>query len=185
MPAPVRVTALYWSLTFRAETAAARMNRLDLERLATFSDSVRDSTLKRLRRVPVGRENDAVLDGMMSPADIAAHLIGSDQSLFALPVTKFSGKGLGRAGQQVVRDTDEYAALIETLVRLRETRREFILVQDDDSLAELISFEMLSGDGEMDLGSMIYLHLDHEIHHRGQLVVILRHLCEIADKESV
>ncbi len=161
------------------------MNRLDLERLATFSDSVRDSTVKRLRRVPVGRENDTVLDGMMSPADIAAHLIGSDESMFTLPATKFLGKGLGAAGQQVVRDTDEYVALIETLVRLRRARREFILAQDDHTLAELIPFDSLSGRGERDLASMIYLFLDHEIHHRGQLVVILRHLCEIADKESV
>ena len=161
------------------------MNRLDLERLATFSDSVRDSTVKRLKRVPVGRENDTVLEGMMSPADIAAHLMDSDQRMFALPATKFLGKGLGAAGQQVVRDTDEYAALIETLVRLRQMRREFILVQDDDSLAELIQFESLSGEGEMDLASMIYRFLDHEIHHRGQLVVILRHLCDIPDKESL
>ncbi len=161
------------------------MNRLDLERLATFSDSVRDSTLKRLRRVPVGRENDTVLDGMMSAADIAAHLIDSDERMLALPTTKFRGKGLGEAGQQVVRDREEYIGLIETLVRLRRTRREFILAQDDETLAELIPFDSLSGKGEAELGSMIYLQLDHEIHHRGQLVVILRHLCEIADKESV
>ena len=75
------------------------MNRLDLERLATFSDSVRDSTLKRLRRVPVGRENDTVLDGMMSAADIAAHLIDSDQSKLALSATKFRGKSLGATGR--------------------------------------------------------------------------------------
>ena len=92
------------------------MNRLDLERLATFSDSVRDSTLKRLRRVPVERENDTVLDGMMSAADIAAHLIDSDERMLALPTTKFRGKGLGEAGQQLVRDREEYIGLIETLV---------------------------------------------------------------------
>ena len=119
----------------------------------------------------------------MSPADIAAHLIDSDQRMLALPTAKFLGKTLGAAGQHVVKDTDEYAALIETLVRLRETRREFILVQDDDSLAELVRFESLSGSGEMDLASMIYLFLDHETHHRGQLVVILRHLCGASNED--
>ena len=161
------------------------MNRLDLERLATFSDSVRDSTLKRLRRVPVGRENDAVLDGMMSPADIAAHLIDSDERLFVLPATRFLGKTLGAAGQLVVRDREEYIGLIEALVRLRTTRREFILVQDDHTLAELIRFDLLSGSGEMDLASMIYQFLDHEIHHRGQLVVVLRHLRETSNNDPV
>lgn len=186
MPAPVSLAALCLVPSFRAETAAARMNRLDLERLATFSDSVRDSTLKRLRRVPIGRENDTVLEGMMSPADIAAHLIGSDEGIFRASRDKvLVGKGLGAAGQRVVADRQEYVALIETLVRLRETRREFILAQDDHTLAELIPFDTLSGKGERDLASMIYLFLDHEIHHRGQLVVILRHLREIADKESV
>ncbi len=161
------------------------MNRLDLERLATFSDSVRDSTLKRLRLVPVGRENDAVLDGMMSPADIAAHLIDSDERILVLPATKFLGKTLGAAGQRVVADRQEYVALIETLVRLRRARREFILAQDDHTLAVLIRFDSLSGRGEMDLGSMIYRFLDHETHHRGQLVVALRHFRESSNNEPV
>ena len=154
------------------------MNQLDLERLASYSDSVRDSTLKRLRQVPEGRENDTVLKGMMSPADIAAHLIDSDQRLFQLPATRFSAGDVGVAGQLVVGDRDEYAAQVETLVDLRQTRREFILAQDDASLAELIPFEWLSGTGEMDLAAMIYRWLDHETHHRGALVVILRHFSE-------
>ena len=154
------------------------MNHVDLERLATFSDSVRDSTLKRLNRVPHGRENDTVLEGMMSPADIAAHLIDSDQSLFGLVATKFSAGKVGVAGQLVVSDTDEYSEQIETLVSLRQIRREFILSQDDASLTELIPFEWLSGRGEMDLASMIYRVLDHETHHRGALVVSLRHLSD-------
>ena len=103
--------------------------------------------------------------------------------MLALPATKFRGKGLGAAGQQVVRDREEYVGLIETLVRLRRTRREFILTQDDETLAELIPFDSLSGKGEAELGSMIYQHLDHEIHHRGQLVVVLRHLCETSNSE--
>ena len=61
---------------------------------------------------------------------------------------------------------------------LRQTRREFILSQDDASLTELIPFDWLSGKGEMDLASMIYGVLDHETHHRGALVVILRHLSD-------
>ena len=51
------------------------MNPTDIERLASFSDRVRDSTLKRLRRVPEGQENAAFPDGAMSFADTADHLI--------------------------------------------------------------------------------------------------------------
>ena len=152
------------------------MNQLDLERLAKFSDDIRDSTLKRLRLVPGGRENDSVSDGMMSPADIAAHLIQCDEKLFKAPSTRFSGKTLGVAGQKVVSDAREYARLVASLERLRETRREFILAQDDASLAEPIAFEWLIGKGEMDLGSMLYRTLDHEIHHRGALAVFLRYI---------
>lgn len=150
------------------------MNQTDLERLAAFSDSVRDSTLKRLKKVPRGRENDTALAGMMSPADIAAHLIEADRRMFAIPATKFSAKNLGVAGQGAVGDTEEYEAQIQVLEDLRQTRRKFILAQDNTSLAELISYSWLSGRGEMDLGSMIYRLLDHEVHHRGALVVILR-----------
>jgi len=152
------------------------MDQLDLERLAKFSDDVRDSTLKRLKLVPGGRENDCFPDGTMSPADIAAHLIQCDEKLFELPRTRFSAKTLGVAGQRVVRDAHEYARLVASLERLRETRREFILAQDDASLAEPIAFERLIGKGEMDLGSILYRTLDHEIHHRGALAVFLRHM---------
>ena len=155
---------------------ASKMNRLDLERLATFSDDVRNSTLKRLRRVPGGRENDSIPDGMMSPADIAAHLVQCDEKLFELPSTRFCAKTLGVAGQQVVTDAREYATLVTSLEHLRETRRKFILAQDDASLAELIAFESLIGKGEMDLCSILYRTLDHEIHHRGALAVFLRHI---------
>jgi len=51
------------------------MNSTDLEHLAAFSDRVRDSTLKRVRRVPDGKENAAFPHGAMSFADIADHLI--------------------------------------------------------------------------------------------------------------
>ncbi len=153
-----------------------RMNDLDFERLAALSDDVRDSTLKRLKQIPVGRENDSALPGMMSPADIAAHLMDSDEGLLAVLDTRISAAGLGAAGQRIVGNREEYDALIETLVRLRTTRRKFILAQDDTSLAAMIPFEWQNAKGEMDLGSMIYRVLDHEAHHRGALAVILRHL---------
>jgi len=156
--------------------AVNEMNQLDLERLAKFSDDVRDSTLKRLKLVPNGRENDSVIDGMMSPADIVAHLIQCDEKLFELPSTLFSAKTLGVVGQQVVSDAHEYARLVASLERLRETRREFILAQNYASLAEPIAFEWLIGKGKMDLGSIIYHTLDHEIHHRGALAVFLRYV---------
>ena len=49
--------------------------------LATFSNSVRNSTMKRLRRVPEGAENWAPFEGGMSFADLAYHIIECDVAI--------------------------------------------------------------------------------------------------------
>lgn len=50
--------------------------------LATFASAVRESSLKRLRAVPVGAENWRVDPEAMSFADTAQHLIDCDEWLF-------------------------------------------------------------------------------------------------------
>lgn len=150
------------------------MNQTDIKRLADFSDRVREATIKRLRLVPAGKENMSFPEGSMSPADIAAHLVHIDEVMIDLPKTRFKGKDLGVQGQGRVRSRDEYDNRVLELSALKDKRRDFILAQDDDSLAVAIEFEALSGSGTTDLGAMIYRLLDHEIHHRGALAVYLR-----------
>jgi len=150
------------------------MNRKDLERLANFSDSVRDSTLKRLNRVPEGEENDRRPPGAMSPADLADHLIQIDEALLQCLFSKHKGKNLGYEGQKIINEPKQFLELIEKLKALKLKRRTFILDLDDEKLATPIIFDSLSGSGEMEFGDILYRTIDHEIHHRGGLVAFLR-----------
>ena len=149
------------------------MNRTDLERLASFSDSVRDSTLKRLRAVPKGQENFRCPDGAMSFADLADHLIHADKVCMKLLETRFKGKDLGKSRGKVVQDREEFDALIEALEDLQQLRHEFVMSMDDDKLSTVIRYDLLKGKGEMSLGAFLYGILDHETHHRGAMVVYL------------
>jgi len=150
------------------------MNQRDINRLVDFSDRIRESTVKRLNLVPAGKENTGVPGGAMSPADIAAHLIHIDNVLLELPATRFKGRDLGVAGQRFVADRGEYEDLVSELEGLKDRRSDFIRGLTDADLATSIRFEAVAGQGEMDLGAMLYRLLDHEIHHRGALAVYLR-----------
>jgi len=150
------------------------MNQMDLERLAGFSDQVRDSTLKRLKSVPKGQENFRYQEGVMSFSDIADHLINSDRVHMNLLETRFLGKGIGRSGGKVVRSREEYIGLVYELEKLKLARHKFILELDEEKLSLVIPYEHLSGPGEAAFGSLLYQWLDHEIHHRGQISVYLK-----------
>jgi uncharacterized damage-inducible protein DinB len=132
------------------------MDQNDLQRFAAFSERVRESTLKRLVRVPGGKENAGLTNGAMSPADIAHHLIHIDRALLSLPETGHKGKDPGTSGQRIVRDRSEYDALLRELEDLKEKRRDFIRGLDDDSLSMTITFDALAGSGETTLIEMIY-----------------------------
>lgn len=154
------------------------MGEDDLQRLAAFSDRVRESTLERLRRVPEGKENAGLPNGAMSPADIAHHLIHIDQVLLSLPETRHKGKDPGISGQKSVRDRTEYDGLLRELEDLKRKRRDFIAGLDNDSLSMAITFDALAGSGETTLIEMIYRLLDHEAHHRGAPAATLRMIGE-------
>jgi uncharacterized damage-inducible protein DinB len=157
---------------FEAERQYMHAN--DLQRLAAFSERVRESTLKRLLRVPEGKENARLPGGAMSPADIAHHLIHIDRVLVALPETRHKGQDPGTSGQRIVRDRSEYDALLSELEDLKKKRRDFIAGLDDDTLSMTITFDALTGGGETTFAEMIYRLLDHEAHHRGALAATLR-----------
>ena len=84
------------------------MNKTDYKIIADFSDSVRESTLKRLRTVPEGKENFRLHEKSMSISDIAKHLIDCDKSLIKAQSIKYKGKCLGKANRMAIRDRREY-----------------------------------------------------------------------------
>ena len=150
------------------------MDQSDIDRLAESAERARESTIKRLKLVPQGKENTGVPDGVMSPADIADHLIHADKVLVDLPATRFKGKDLGLTRQKVVVSRSEYDDLVAELGKLSTKRSEFIRGLTDADLRTSIRFEAIAGKGEMDLGAMLHRYLDHECHHRGALSVYLR-----------
>ncbi len=155
------------------------MNQTDINRLADSLRRARESTVKRLKLVPKGKENAGIPDGAMSPADIADHLLRADQTLLELTSTRFKGKGLGIAGQRIVESRSEYSDLVAALEDMGDKRSDFVRGLTYEDLNTIIRFDAIAGPGEIDLYSMILRYLDHESHHRGALPIYLRTYKEI------
>ncbi|MHC4816525.1 MAG: DinB family protein [Planctomycetota bacterium] len=142
----------------------------DAERLGQLSDAVRESSLKRLRKVPPGQENWRPDPGSMSFADLAQHLLDCDAHL-----TRSLGEGPqppehGGVGIAQPRDREEYIALVDALDLSGAERRE--LIESIDDFDRTVFDERF---GETTVWWVLARgNLDHEIHHRGQIAAYLR-----------
>jgi hypothetical protein len=149
------------------------MNATETRNLSAFSRAVRESSIKRLRLVPEGRENWRPAPEAMSFADLARHLIDADEWLFEKLVNPALEPMVGRAG---LAGEATRAGYLELLARLEETgRQRFDLIAglSPARLAELI-FDRRFG-GEVSVWWIVVRgNLDHEVHHRGQIAVYLR-----------
>jgi uncharacterized damage-inducible protein DinB len=143
------------------------------QRLAAFSDTVRNSTLKRLRRVPEGAENWAVREGAMSFADLADHILQCDYALLKIFETKLIGAHVGKAGQRHIETRAEFDDLVGELKQLRKTRREFIGTMTESDFDVIIDAERIRGVERIPAGILMLEMLDHEVHHRGQMALAL------------
>jgi uncharacterized damage-inducible protein DinB len=142
-------------------------------RLAQLSVAVRESTLKRLRLVPVGREDWRPDGGALSFADITQHLIECDEWLAA----KLADPGItaikGEPRRAFAARRSEFQAFLDRLAETGEMRRRLLAGLGDDKLAELIPDERFGGDVSV-WWVIVRGNLDHETHHRGQIAVYLR-----------
>ncbi len=149
------------------------MSSLESQRLAAFARAVRESTLERLRQVPIGQENWRFAPGAMSFADLAQHLVDTDEWLFKKMEVKTLDPIVGYAGVVEITDRAEYLALLDALIRTGAQRCALLESLTVDQLDEKI-FDARFG-GEVSLWWIIVRgNLDHEIHHRGQLATYLR-----------
>ena len=109
----------------------------------------------------------------MSFADLAQHLIDTDEWLFKKIEVKTLDPIVGYTGVVEITDRADYLALLDALVRTGAQRCALLENLTEDQLDEKI-FDARY-EGEVSLWWIIVRgNLDHEIHHRGQLAAYLR-----------
>jgi uncharacterized damage-inducible protein DinB len=146
---------------------------MEIELLIEFCSVVRESTIKRLAKVPQGYENWKVSSGALSFAEIAKHLIDCDNWLFE----KIKNPNIKSIETEtaVIKycDSNFYEELLNNLKEVLETKINFIKNFDEDSLNSKIFDDRFNSEVSI---SWIILrgNIDHEIHHRGQLSAYLR-----------
>ncbi|MEX1140666.1 MAG: DinB family protein [Bacteroidota bacterium] len=141
--------------------------------LADFSLVVRESSVKRFSKVPLGMENWQYQAGKMSFADLAFHLVECDQWMLDM----VGGNPLPPITQSrfQARSRGDFETLLGTLHASGERRRSFIQQCSPDIHDRRIYDPRVNK--EVTLWWFIVRgNLDHEIHHRGQVAILLN-LC--------
>ena len=144
-------------------------------RLAEYAAAVRQSTMFRLKAVPDGSENFRLTDEAMSFADIAKHLIDSDEWLFRMLKEKGITPIDGIVGAVTIENRQQYDELLEDLERIGEQRIKLIRNLSDSQLSEEM-FDARYGREVSMWWIIVRGNLDHEAHHRGQIAACLRKL---------
>jgi len=143
------------------------------EKLAEFAAAVRDSTIKRLKQVPEGKENWRITPDSMSIAEIVYHLIEADEWLKEKIENPDLEPMQGKTGTVKIDDNLEFLNLINRLQNSGEKRCSFIKKLDERKLQSTIFDKRF--EKEVTIWWIIIRgNLDHEIHHRGQLSSYLK-----------
>ncbi len=141
--------------------------------LAAWSKAVRQSTFKRLRLVPAGKENWRPVSGAMSIAGIAQHILDSDMWLF----DKLKNPAM-RAMKDIdpgyeVADYEKFRAILSNLQRTGEQRSALIQELTSSELTRTMPDERFGPEVSV-WWVIVRGNLDHKTHHRGQLAAYLR-----------
>jgi len=143
------------------------------EKLAEFADSVRDSTVKRLKQVPAGKENWRITPDAMSIAEIVFHLIEADEWLNKKIENRDIEPMQGKTGTIKIHNNIEFRELINRLQKSGKRRCSFINKLGESKLQSTI-FDKRFGKEVTIWWIIVRGNLDHEIHHRGQLSAYLK-----------
>jgi uncharacterized damage-inducible protein DinB len=151
------------------------MSAFEAHQLAEFSRAVRESTLKRLRRVPAGKENWRLTEESMSFADVAKHLCEADHWLF-----KHLQEGPlqplhGAAHVAPITDRSDYLAILDELEETGRRRAALLESMTAGRLSERL-FDHRFGGPVTVWWIIVRGNLDHEIHHRGHIAACLQRL---------
>jgi len=143
------------------------------ELLIDFCKAVRDSTLKRLKSIPEGFENWRISKNSLSFAEIAKHLIESDDWTIKKIKEPTIKSILPEEGSIENCSKEQFTALILELEECLERKIKLINSLDKEKMKSKIYDDRFNGEVSIE---WIFLrgNLDHEIHHRGQIAVYLR-----------
>ncbi|UCH65452.1 MAG: hypothetical protein JSW63_12745 [Ignavibacterium sp.] len=148
---------------------------MNSELLIAFSKAVRDSTLKRLKTVPEGYENWCISENALSFAEIASHLIDTDEWLIKKlnhPATKSI---VAEKGSIKACNRKDFNSLILGLEKGIEKKIELIISLEEEKIKSKIYDDRFNDEVSIEW-IILRGNIDHEIHHRGQIAAYLRAL---------
>ena len=139
-------------------------------RLADFAYMVRESSLKRFRVVqPADRAWRPAL-GRLSFVDHLKHLVDCDAWYFAVIGGDPEPRAEIRPGDGIPDFWDSY---IHKLVLFGTTKRKFLANLEDGAFDQVV--EEPASLGRPDWGTLtLRYNIDHEIHHRGMVQILLK-----------
>ena len=141
--------------------------------LIDFCRVVRDSTIKRLKVVPEGFENWSISNNALSFAEIAKHLIESDDWTIKKIKDPAIKSILAEKGSLENCSKEEFNALILKLEKCLDRKVELINSLDKEKMESKIYDDRFNGEVSIEW-IILRGNIDHEIHHRGQIAVYLR-----------
>ena len=153
--------------------------------LTKFSTAVRESTIKRLIKVPEGYENWKISKGALTFSQVAQHIIDLDYWTIE-KIKNPALKSIETEGVEHLNCTREvYTKLISKLKESLAEKLKFIESLNDEDLERKIFDDRFNE--EVSFAWIILRgNLDHEIHHRGQIAAYLRFLEDNLDtKEKI
>lgn len=143
------------------------------EMLIDFCKAVRESTLKRLKIVPAGYQNWRISKGALTFAEIAQHLIKSDDWTIQKIKDPTIKSILPEKGLLDDCSKEEFYLLISKLEKSLERKIKFINTLDEEKMESKIYDDRFNDEVSV-MWIILRGNLDHEIHHRGQIATYLR-----------
>ena len=134
----------------------------------------RNSTLKRLNKVPMGFEHWRPTPNSMSFTDTAVHLLEVDNAYLDSFDSKIMGKCLGRATTDTDISREDFENLLLKLEKSAAIISNEIKSKDYSFLSESIEIERIAGNQRVSYFALFTTAIDSEAHHRGELVVYLK-----------
>lgn len=126
-----------------------------------------------MQLIPAGKENWRISPGAMSSANIAYHLIQTDNWLLKKIKLKDLESIKGDTGTVEIKTRNNYLKLIEELNNSGKKRAGFIQSLDDKVFQEKIYDDRFGKEVSV-WWIIVRGNPDHEIHHRGQISAYLR-----------